>query len=175
MSPGDVGRELAATRERADGLARERDELQRQTEAQRDRNARLEQIVADAERGVLPRGGLRRVLVVVGVLLAAGAGVYVYYRKTAGEPDRLQIAAARALRSVTAPHLLVTSNVDRSWVRVDGRLVGVTPVVVTLPPVRQTYDVLVEAPHHQPFRQRVEIAREGGRTVDVTLVPAPKP
>jgi hypothetical protein len=162
--------DLAATRERADSLERERDELLRQIEAQRHRNTGLEATVADAERGVLPRGSGRRVLLVLVALLALGAGVYLYHRRTAGIADHRQVAEARRLlRSIATPHLLVTSNVDKATVRVDGRLVGVTPAVLALPPGHQTYDLLVEAPGHTPIRRQVDGARDGGRQLHARL------
>jgi hypothetical protein len=107
------------------------------------------------------------VLVLV-ALVACGVGVYLAYRHVGGGATQV---AATTLRETMTPHLLVTSSPQKAWVRIDGKLAGISPVVFPLPPVAQTYEVLVEAPGHHVFTRHVKVTRESGRHVHAELKP----
>jgi len=157
-----------SVRERVDALERERGELRERIALQEESTGRLRELVEEVRRGVLPKGGLRRVVLVLGALVACGVGVYLAYRHTGGGGP---VVAISALRETMTPHLLVTSSPQKAWVRIDGKLAGVSPVVFPLPPIARTYEVLVEAPGHQVFSQKIEVTREAGRHVHAALKP----
>jgi hypothetical protein len=164
----ETERPAPSVRERVDALERERGELRARLQQQEDDTARLRGLVEEVRRGVLPKGGLRRLVLVLFALVACGVGVYLAYRHTAGEATRVAVSA---LRETMTPHVLVTSTPEKAWVRIDGKLAGVSPVAFPLPPVARTYEVLVEAPGHLVFSRQIQVTREAGRHVHAELKP----
>jgi len=162
----ETERQTPTVRERVDALERERGELRERIALQEQRTAGLRALVEEVRRGVLPKGGLRRLVLVLLALVACGVGVYLAHRHAGREATR---PAVSALRETMTPHLLVTSAPQKAWVRIDGKLAGISPVVFPLPPVAQTYELLVEAPGHHVFTRRVAVTREAGRHVHAEL------
>jgi hypothetical protein len=157
-----------ALEDRLEAAEREGAALREQVAAQRRHNEELAAHLEELRGGRRPRWSrLRRFIAWFSVLLCAGGLIAASLFRDGGQQRR----AVRVVKDSMSPSLLVTSTPDNAQARVDGELVGLTPVLVTLAPVARRYPILLEAPGFKPLEGEVSVTATAGAHFDGHLVP----
>jgi hypothetical protein len=165
-SSPETPRAAGTLEERLEQSERERAELLEKVEERKHENARLEELFAELTGGrPRKRSLLRRLAISALLVVAIGGGGYVLFVRA---PSTTR-PVVHFVKDSKGPSLLVTSVPEGAMVRIDGELVGLTPVLVALAPLTREVQLLLEAPGHAPLEKRVRVKATAGAHLHAVL------